>query len=99
MTDPLTIAKLWLLIKPVKRLKARRKRRKGMALDLGTRTSTNTAVGAPILGTVYVNLVQMLPYESVVAALTTPEMVVLATALFAWVVARFTRTPKDPGVL
>ncbi len=70
-----------------------------MALDLGTRTSTNTVVGAPILGTVYVNLVQMLPYEQLVAALTTPEAVVLATAAFAWLVARFTRTPKDPGVL
>lgn len=70
-----------------------------MALDLGTRTSTNTVVAAPILGTVYVNLIEMLPYPDLVAALTTPEMVVLATALFAWIVARFSKTPTDPGKL
>ena len=72
---------------------------KGMALDLGTRTSTNTVVGSPILGVVYVNLVQMLPYEKLVAALTTPEAVVLATAFFAWLVARISRTPAQPGAL
>ncbi len=68
-----------------------------MALDLGTRTSTNTVIGAPILGTVYVNLVQMLPYESLVAALTTPEAVVLVTSLLAWAVARVSKTYQAPA--
>lgn len=70
-----------------------------MALDLGTRTSTNTVVGSPILGVVYVNLVQMLPYPELVAALTTPEAVVLATAFFAWAVARVSKTPDAPKAL
>jgi hypothetical protein len=87
--DPITVTKLWLLVKPYKRFKAWRARRKGlpMAIDLGTRTSTNTVVGSPILGVVYVNLVQMLPY---------PEAVVLTTAGFAWLVARFSKTYEQP---
>jgi hypothetical protein len=72
---------------------------KRMAIDTGLRTSTNTAVGAPILGTIYVNLVQLLPYENLVAALTTPESVVLVTSLLAWGVARWSRTPIEPGKL
>jgi hypothetical protein len=94
----------------IKRLRQRRRRKRRlkelgipeegeMALDLGTRTSTNTAVGSPILGVVYVNLVQMLPYPELVAALTTPEAVVLAAAFFAWLVARFSKTPANPGKL
>jgi hypothetical protein len=96
--DPITVTKLWLLVKPYKRFKAWRARRKGlpMAIDLGTRTSTNTVVGSPILGVVYVNLVQMLPYPELVAALTTPEAVVLTTAGFAWLVARFSKTYEQP---
>jgi hypothetical protein len=73
--DPITVAKLWLLVKPWKRLKERRAKRKGkgMAIDIGTRTSTNAAVGGGTLGLVYVNLVEMLPYPHLVAALTTPS--------------------------
>lgn len=70
-----------------------------MALDLGTRTSTNTVVGSGILGTVYVQLVGLLPYPEVVAALTTPQMVVVITAVLAWAVARFSKTPANPGAL
>lgn len=97
MIDPLTVTKIWLLVKPFKRFKAWRQKR--MALDLGTRTSTNTVVASPILGTIYVNLVQMLPYPELVAALTTPEAVVLATAFFAWAVARVSKTPDAPKAL
>lgn len=70
-----------------------------LAIETGLRTSTNTVVGSPILGVVYVNLVQMLPYPELVAALTTPEAVVLTTAAFAWLVARFSKTPDVPGKL
>jgi hypothetical protein len=99
--DPITVTKLWLLVKPYKRFKAWRARRKGlpMAIDIGTRTSTNAAVGGGTLGLVYVNLVQMLPYPELVAAMTTPEMVVLASVLLAGVVARFSKTPTEPGKL
>jgi hypothetical protein len=99
--DPITVAKLWLLVKPWKRLKERRAKRKGkgMAIDIGTRTSTNAAVGGGTLGLVYVNLVEMLPYPHLVAALTTPEMVVLASVLLAGVVARFSKTKAEPGIL
>ena len=104
------IALWWMDRRPIKHLREQRKRRRrlkelgipeegGVAVETGYRTSTNTVVASPILGTIYVNLVQMLPYEKLVAALTTPEAVVLATALFAWLVARFSRTPAQPGAL
>lgn len=70
-----------------------------VAIDLGTRTSTNTVVGTPILAGIYVNLVEMLPYPQLVAALTTPEAVVVAASVFAWIVARFSKTPTNPGKL
>lgn len=71
----------------------------GMALDTGLRTSTNAGVGAGFLGTVYVQLVGILPYPDLVAALTTPQMVVVVTTLLAWAVARISRTPNAPGKL
>jgi hypothetical protein len=93
----------------IKRLRQRRRRKRrlrelgipedGMALDLGTRTSTNTAAGAGFLGTAYVQLIGLLPWPEVVAALTTPQMVVVVTTLIAWGVARISRTPVDPGKL
>jgi hypothetical protein len=70
-----------------------------MAIDLGTRTSTNAVVGGGILGVVYVNLVEILPWPTVVAALTTPEMVSLVSVLLAGIVARFSKTPAVPGKL
>jgi hypothetical protein len=70
-----------------------------MALDFGTRTSTNTVVGSGILGTVYVQLVGLLPFPDLVAALTTPQMVVVVTAVIAWAVARISKTPENPGKL
>jgi hypothetical protein len=99
--DPLTVAKLWIYVKPVKRIKAAIKasKERKLVLNTGKRTSTNTVVGAPILGTIYVKLVQMLPYPELVDALTTPEAVVLATAVFAWLVARVSKTPRQPGKL
>lgn len=123
-------AKLWLLVKPYKRIRnAIRQRRtrkamqswdaehggppdeiletfnqqpdegRTMGLDLGTRTSTNTVVGTGFLGTAYVQLVGLLPYPDLVAALTTPQMVVVVTAVIAWVVARISKTPANPGAL
>jgi hypothetical protein len=64
--DPVTVTKIWLLVKPYKRFKAWRQRRKGkrMAIDLGTRTSTNAVVGGGFLGVVYVNLVEILPSQA-----------------------------------
>ena len=70
-----------------------------MALDTGLRTSTNAAAGASFLGTAYVQLAGLLPYPDLVAALTTPQMVVVVTTLIAWVVARLSRTPSEPGKL
>lgn len=68
-----------------------------MALDLGTRTSTNTVVGTGLFGSIAVQLIQLLPYPELVAALTTPEAVILWGAVIAWVIARFSKTPIDPG--
>ena len=84
-----------------KKFRAWRQRRKGqrIAIDLGTRTSTNAVVGGGVLGVVYVNLVEILPWPHVVAALTTPEMVSLVSVLLAGIVARFSKTPDAPGKL
>ena len=84
-----------------KRIQERRAKRKGkgMALDLGTRTSTNTVVGTSLLGSIAVQLIQLLPYPELVAALTTPEAVILWGAALAWLVARFSKTPPSPGAL
>ena len=70
---------------------------KPMAIDTGLRTSTNTVVGTSLLGSVAVQLLQLLPYPALVAALTTPEAVILWGSAIAWVVARFSRTPAEPG--
>jgi hypothetical protein len=48
---------------------------------------------------VYVNLVEILPWPQVVTALTTPEMVSLVSVLLAGIVARFSKTPAEPGKL
>jgi threonine dehydrogenase-like Zn-dependent dehydrogenase len=71
----------------------------GMAINLGTRTSTNALLGGGALGQIYVALVQLIPAPAVVAALTTPEAVAVATAVFAWAVARISKTPAEPGLL
>jgi len=80
----------------------RRKARKSgkefaMELDLGTRTSTNTVVGTSLLGSVYVQLIGLLPWPNVAAALSTPEMVILVGSAIAWVIARISKTPAVPG--
>lgn len=68
-------------------------------IDIGTRTSTNALVGGGILSTIYVQVVGLLPWPGLVAALTTPEAIALAATGFAWIVARFSKTPDKPGVL
>lgn len=70
-----------------------------MALDLGTRTSTNTVVGTSLFGSIAVQLIQLLPYPNLVAALTTPEAVILWGSAIAWIVARFSKTPDQPRAL
>lgn len=70
-----------------------------MTIDLGTRTSTNTVVGTGIVGSIAVQLIQLLPYPELVAALTTPEAVILWGSVIAWVVARVSKTPDNPGKL
>lgn len=52
-----------------------------------------------MLGSVAVQLIKLLPYPELVAALTTPEAVILWGAVIAWVVARFSKTPAVPGKL
>ncbi len=79
--------------------KRRKARREGMALDTGLRTSTNTAVGTSLFGSIAVQLIQLLPYPELVAALTTPEAVILWGSIIAWIVARISRTPVEPGKL
>jgi len=70
-----------------------------MQLDLGTRTSTNTLVGGGIVSSVLVQLIGLLPFPGLVAALTTPEMTVLLASVVAWFVARISKTPDAPKML
>lgn len=72
---------------------------RGMKIDIGTRTSTNALVGGGIMSTIYVQLIGLLPFPGLVAALTTPEAIALAATAFAWIVARFSKTPPNPGVI
>ena len=70
-----------------------------MALDLGTRTSTNTVVGTPIVASIILKLCELLPWPSVVALMHTPEAAIIVSSVVAWVVARFSKTPAVPGKL
>jgi hypothetical protein len=70
-----------------------------MAIDTGLRTSTNTVVGTSVVGSIAVKLIELLPYPELVAALTTPEAVILWGSVIAWVVARFSKTPAQPKAL
>lgn len=70
-----------------------------MAIDTGLRTSTNTAIGTSLAGSILVQLIQLLPFPTLVAALTTPEAVILWGSVIAWVIARFSKTPPTPGAI
>ena len=71
-----------------------------MALDLGTRTSTNALVGGTILSQVYVQVVSMIPGEGALEALLLqPESIAFFAVLLAAVVARFSKTPAEPKAL
>lgn len=71
-----------------------------MAIDLGTRTSTNAMVGGGILAQVYVQVVSMIPGEGALEALLLkPESIAFFAVLLAAVIARFSRTPAQPKVL
>lgn len=63
------------------------------------RTSTKSLVGGTFLAQVYVQLVGLIPHEGVVAALTTPEMTALVAVGLAALVARYTRSPVQPGAI
>ena len=113
--DPISVAKLWLLVKPFKRFKAWRTRRKmrsweghhldevaeefntekerPMALDLGTRTSTNAGVAG--LAVVWIcQLVEQ--YLPGLLGANADDYLIVAVA---WAVARFSKTPAAPGKL
>lgn len=70
-----------------------------MQLNIGTRTSTNALIGGGLGAQIYVQLIDMLPWPALAAALTTPEAIALAATAFAWAVARVSRTPQKPGAL
>ena len=63
------------------------------------RTSTKAIAGGTILSQIYVQLVTLLPWDGLVAVLTTDEAIAFAAVLAAGVVARFSKTAKTPGVL
>lgn len=94
----------------IKRLRQRRRRKRrlrelgieegGMALDLGTRTSTNAFVGGGLFSQIYIQLVALLPGQGALESLLlTPEAVAFAAVLCAALVARISKTPAEPGKL
>jgi hypothetical protein len=64
---------------------------------IDARTSVKSLVGGTFLAQVYVQLVGLLPYDGLVAALTTPEMIALVSVGLTALVARFTKSPLEPG--
>lgn len=122
--DPLTAARLWLLVRPIRRIRNNRRAKRGLppleenAMNdkvkvtlpdgstlerieplIPARTSTKSLVGGTFLSQVYVQLVGLLPWPGLVAALTTPEMVALVAVGLAALVARFTKSPIAPGAV
>jgi hypothetical protein len=90
----------------IKRLRQRRRAKRaqrkgeGMAIDLGTRTSTNALVGGGFISQVYVQLVQLIPGNGALEAfLLQPETVAFAAVLAATIIARFSKTPAQPKAL
>lgn len=82
--------------------KERRAQRKGegMAIDLGTRTSTNAMVGGGILAQVYVQAVSLIPGEGALETLLLqPESIAFFAVVLAAVIARVSKTPATPGKL
>jgi hypothetical protein len=63
------------------------------------RTSTKSLVGGTFLAQIYVQLVGLIPHDGIVMALTTPEMTALVAVGLAALVARFTKSPSQPGVI
>lgn len=106
--DPVTIAKLWLAIRPIKRIKerreAKRKARQGlpaetrevgsMAINTGLRSSSNSAIAAVIVNVV-VGVVNGLFPDFTIPA----DWLVYLTAGSMWLVGRFTKTPEAPKVI
>jgi hypothetical protein len=94
--DPLTVAKLWILVKPYKRFKEWRARRKGksMAVDTGLRSSSNMVIAGGVAN-IIVEVAQMVWPQFVLS----PEMRVNLTLAIAWVASRFTKTPTEAKVI
>lgn len=106
---------IWTTVKPFRRWRARRQAKRleqtselleyevregiGMKIDIGTRTSTNALVGGGLGAQIYVQLVGLLPWPEVAELLTTPEAIAFAATLFAWAVARVSRTPTEPKAI
>ena len=65
---------------------------KGMALDLGTRTSTNTVVGTPPIAIILIQLMQMVPNMAFVEFISTPTFAAVFTSVIAWAIARISKT-------
>lgn len=86
---------LWLDVKPIKRFREWRQRRKGkkMAIDLGTRTTTNMTVSGAIVWGVLKLVSTYFP------DVPTEGLEELVAAIVAFVIGRLTKTPAVPGVL
>jgi hypothetical protein len=92
--DPVTVAKLWILVKPFKRIRAAIQARKGkkMAVETGLRSSSNMVIG---VANIIVEVAQMVWPQFVLS----PEMRVNLTLAIAWVASRFTKTPAEAKVI
>jgi hypothetical protein len=94
--DPVTVAKLWILVKPFKRIRAAIQARKGkkMAVETGLRSSSNMVIAGGVAN-ILVEVAQMVWPQFVLS----PEMRVNLTLAIAWVASRFTKTPAEAKVI
>jgi hypothetical protein len=96
--DPVTVWKgvqFWTTVKPFKKFKAWRARRKGkaMAIDLGTRTTTNMTVS----GLVVFGVMKLV--STYFPSAPTEGLEELVAAVVAYIVGYLSKSPTQPKVL
>lgn len=72
-----------------------------MALNLGTRTSTNTLVGSLVGSPILYQILETVTagWPALHDLIATPQFAGFLTAAVAWLVARLSKTPENPGVV
>lgn len=111
--DVVTAAKVWMAVRPIRRIKEARQARlaaKRAAKELTSEgieyevtedsgMALRTSTGAGLAGIAVNLLMQVLQAFPATAELATPEVAAGLTAVVMWVVARVWKTPEKPGAI